>query len=43
MSDSPAWKSTGAPARAVLANFILMQPQTELGRPLAFLENVDDP
>jgi poly(3-hydroxyalkanoate) synthetase len=29
--------------RAVLANFILMQPQTELGRQLQLLENVDDP
>jgi poly(3-hydroxyalkanoate) synthetase len=29
--------------RAVLTNFILMQPQTELGRQLALLENVDDP
>src|SRR3954470_3567517 len=29
--------------RAVLANFILMQPQTELGRQLQLFENVDDP
>jgi poly(3-hydroxyalkanoate) synthetase len=29
--------------RAVLTNFILMQPQTEIGRQLALLENVDDP
>jgi poly(3-hydroxyalkanoate) synthetase len=29
--------------RAVLANFILMQPQTELGRQLALFENVEDP
>jgi poly(3-hydroxyalkanoate) synthetase len=29
--------------RAVLSNFILMQPQTEIGRQLALLENVDDP
>jgi poly(3-hydroxyalkanoate) synthetase len=29
--------------RAVLTNFILMQPQTELGRQLQLLENVDDP
>jgi poly(3-hydroxyalkanoate) synthetase len=29
--------------RAVLSNFILMQPQTELGRQLALLDNVDDP
>jgi len=29
--------------RAVLSNFILMQPQTELGRQLALFENVDDP
>src|SRR3954471_24677630 len=29
--------------RAILANFILMQPQTEIGRQLALLENVDDP
>ena len=29
--------------RAVLANFILMQPQTELGRQLQLLENLDDP
>ena len=29
--------------RAVLTNFILMQPQTELGRQLQLFENVDDP
>jgi poly(3-hydroxyalkanoate) synthetase len=29
--------------RAVLTNFILMQPQTEIGRQLQLLENVDDP
>jgi poly(3-hydroxyalkanoate) synthetase len=29
--------------RAVLSNFILMQPQTELGRQLALLENLGDP
>jgi poly(3-hydroxyalkanoate) synthetase len=29
--------------RAVLTNFILMQPQTEVGRQLALLENLDDP
>jgi poly(3-hydroxyalkanoate) synthetase len=29
--------------RAVLANFILMQPQTELGRQLALYENLEDP
>jgi poly(3-hydroxyalkanoate) synthetase len=29
--------------RAVLANFILLQPQTEVGRQLALLENLDDP
>src|SRR3954451_1705365 len=29
--------------RAVLTNFILMQPETEIGRQLQLLENVDDP
>ncbi|HXV92972.1 MAG TPA: DUF3141 domain-containing protein [Pseudonocardia sp.] len=29
--------------RAVLANFILMQPQTEIGRQLQLLANLDDP
>jgi poly(3-hydroxyalkanoate) synthetase len=29
--------------RAVLSNFILMQPQTEVSRQLALLENLDDP
>jgi poly(3-hydroxyalkanoate) synthetase len=29
--------------RAVLTNFILMQPQTELGRQLQLFEHVDDP
>jgi poly(3-hydroxyalkanoate) synthetase len=29
--------------RAVLGNFIMMQPQTEVGRQLALLENLDDP